>query len=232
MTSTSSVPTLGVIGVGRVGSAVAALGRAAGLSVGVAASRPPSQIKAEIESAAPGATALTVEEAARADVVVLALPARRYRQLPPEAFRGTLVVDAMNYWWELDGVQPDLDNPTTSTSETIQAHLPSARVVKALGHVSAYALEELARPVGDPDRIAMAVAGDSERDVATVAALINSLGFDPLEAGPLREGMRFEPGTELFGADAPVAEARQMLDRFWNSQRGRVIARARGITRE
>jgi hypothetical protein len=171
-----------------------------------------------------------VERAAQADLVVLALPARRYRQLPSEAFRGALVVDAMNYWWELDGAQPELDDPTTSTSETVQSHLSGARVVKSLGHVSAYALEELARPAGAPDRIAIAIAGDHERDVESVASVIEVLGFDALAAGPLCEGMRFEPGTELFGADAGVVEAREMLARFWNSQRGRVVARARGIS--
>lgn len=172
---------------------------------------------------------MTVEQAARASIVILALPASRYRQLPPEAFHGALVVDAMNYWWELDGARPDLDDPTTSTSETIQAHLTGARVVKSLGHVSAYALGELARPPGDVDRIAMAIAGDREDDVQTVASVVDALGFDPLPAGPLREGLRFEPGTELFGADAGVTEARKMLERFWDSQRGRVVARARGI---
>ncbi|MFW2514657.1 NADPH-dependent F420 reductase [Demequina sp. SO4-13] len=228
MTSTTDLTTLGVIGAGRIGRAIAVLGRAAGLEVRVAASRPPEQIRAEVEAAAPGARAVSVEEAARADIVVLAIPMGRYRQLPVDALQGALVVDAMNYWWELDGARPDLDDPTTSTSEILQAHLAGSRVVKALGHVSGYALEELARPAGDPDRLGMAIAGDDADDVAAVGVLIDALGFEPVPAGPLAEGVRFEPGTELFGADAGAEEAREMLARFWNSQRGRVVARARG----
>jgi predicted dinucleotide-binding enzyme len=64
--------------------------------------------------------------------------------------------------------------------------------------------------------------------VEAVGRLIDALGFEPVTAGSLAQGMRFEPGTELFGADADADEAREMLERFWDSQRGRVIARARG----
>lgn len=229
MTSAAPSLSLGIIGAGRIGRAIAVLGRRAGLHVSVAASRSPEQLRADVQAAAPGAIAVTVDDAARADVVVLAIPLGRHTQLAPDAFRGALVIDAMNFWWELDGARPDLDDPLTSTSEIVQAHLSGARVVKSLGHVSAYALEELARPAGDPDRLAMAVAGDKDEDVATASALVDALGFDTVAAGALAEGMRFEPGTELFGADAGVEEAREMLERFWDSQRGRVVARARGL---
>ncbi|MFW7415607.1 NADPH-dependent F420 reductase [Demequina sp. SO4-18] len=231
MTTTADLSSLGVIGAGRIGRAIAVLGRAAGLDVRVAASRPPEQIRAEVEAAVLGAQAVSVDEAARADIVVLAIPMGRFRQLPAEALQGALVVDAMNYWWELDGARPDLDDPTTSTSEIVQAHFAGSRVVKALGHVSGYALEELARPAGDPDRLGMAIAGDDAGDVAAVGALVDALGFDPVVAGALAEGVRFEPGTELFGADAGAGEAREMLARFWQSQRGRVVSRARGGSR-
>jgi predicted dinucleotide-binding enzyme len=165
--------------------------------------------------------------AVTADAVVLAIPLGRLGSLPPEAFAGSLVVDAMNYWWELDGHRPEFEDPLTSTSEVVQRHLAQARVVKTLNHLSAYALEELARPAGHAERIALAVAGDHADDVTAVGDLVDRWGFDPVEAGPLAEGLRFEPGTELFGADADAEEAREMLERFWDSQRGRVVARAR-----
>jgi len=228
VTSSQALPSLGVIGAGRIGCAIAALGRAAGMDVSVAASRPPAQIRAEVEAAAPGAHAVSVEQAARATIVLLAIPISRHHLLPADVLSGALVVDAMNYWWELDGARPDLADPTTSTSQTVQAHFAGARVVKALGHVSGYALEELARPAGATDRIAMAIAGDDATDVEAVGHLIDALGFEPVAAGTLAQGVRFEPGTELFGADADATEAREMLERFWDSQRGRVVARARG----
>ncbi|WP_200807342.1 NADPH-dependent F420 reductase [Demequina sp. NBRC 110053] len=218
---------LGIIGAGRVGLALAALADHAQIDVAVAASRGPDAIQAQVEAAAPRARAATVEQAAGAQVVVLALPLGKVRALDPSQFDGALVIDATNYWWELDGHLAQFEDLTTSSSEQVQRLLPGARVVKALNHLSAYALEELARERGEPDRIAVAVAGDDQGDVRAVRSLVDQLGFEPVAAGALAEGMRFEPGTELFGADADVAEAREMLARFWDSQRGRVVARAR-----
>ncbi len=166
-------------------------------------------------------------EACASDVVILAVPMSRYRTLPVEALRGRLVVDAMNHWWELDGARPDLDDPATSTSETVQAFLAGSRVVKALNHASVWELENLGRPAGAPDRRGIAIAGDDAADVAAVAALVDALGFDPVVAGPLAAGVAFEPPTEIFGSDATAAQIRSMLDRFPRSQRGRVVARAR-----
>ncbi len=201
---------MGILGIGRVGAVLARLCRAAGLEVTAASST-------DDPSAA-----------CAADVVLLAIPLGRYRTLPRDLLRGRLVVDAMNYWWELDGARPDLDDPTTSTSETVAAFLDGARVVKALGHASVWELENLGRPAGDPDRRGLAIAGDDARDRAAVAALVDALGFDPVDAGPLAAGVAFEPPTEIFGSDATAAELREMLDRFPRSQRGRVVARARG----
>ena len=207
--STPQIQSLGILGAGRIGKAIAALGRAAGLDVRMVGSAGP------------------FEPVYTADAVVFAIPLSQLRTVPVEQLAGTLVIDAMNYWWELDGRLEEFENPLTSSSEQVQAFLAHARVVKTFNHLSGYALEELARPAGDPERLALAVAGDEDADVTAVAQLVDRLGFDPLPAGPLAEGVRFEPTTELFGADADLDEARDMLERFWDSQRGRVVARAR-----
>ena len=64
--------------------------------------------------------------------------------------------------------------------------------------------------------------------MATVAEFVDSLGFDPVPAGPLAEGVRMQPGTELFGADVDAGEVRARLDRFPATERGRAVAVARG----
>ena len=192
--------TVGLIGSGNIGSTVARLAVDAGHDVVLSNSRGPETLKDLVEELGPHARAATAAEAAEAgDVVVVTVPLKAYRDVPVAPLAGKVVIDTNNYYPERDGHFPELDDESTTVSELLQAHLPESRVVKGFNNIVAAHLGELARPAGAADRSALAIAGDDADAKATVTTLLDSFGYDTVDAGPLAEGWRFQRDTAAYG---------------------------------
>jgi predicted dinucleotide-binding enzyme len=162
--------------------------------VAISGSGPADDIALTVDVLAAGAHAATTDEVVHhADIIVLAVPTHRFRELPRDLFAGKIVIDAMNYWQPVDGDDPELTTAPGGTSTIVQGRFPSARVVKSLNQLGYHQLEETQRAKGEPDRIAIAAAGDDRLAVRKVMRLLERLGFDPVDAGPLANGSALEP---------------------------------------
>ena len=204
--------TIGILGAGKVGVVLAQLALKAGYTVYIAGSGDPAKIALAAKVLAPGAIAVSKEEAAqKADVIILALPLSKYKSIPKEALAGKLVIDSMNHWWDVDGPREDSIPTEMSSSEAIQSYLAPARVVKALSHMGYHELYDENRPKGAVGRKAIAIAGNDSADVETVSQLIDTLGFDPLYIGELTQGAVLEPGHPGFGTNLDAKSLEKVL---------------------
>lgn len=206
------VNSVAIFGAGKLGIVLGQLSIKAGYDVYISGSGSASTITLTIETLVPGARAVTSEQAAHeADIVILALPLGKYKTIPKDALKGKLVIDAMNYWWEIDGERPDLNNPEVSTSELVQQFLDTSRVVKAFNHIGYHDLYDGSRPAGAPDRKAVAIAGNTKHDVDLVSHFVDTLGFDPVVIGTLSDGVKLQPGKPMFGASVGVEEVKKLV---------------------
>jgi hypothetical protein len=203
---------LGIVGAGKIGTAIARAAVAGGYDVVISGSGDVERIELIVEVLAPGARAVATDDVVRhGDLIVLAVPMHRFRELPGDLFAGKTLVDAMNYWEEIDGTDEDLATAPMGTSVVVQEHFPLARVVKSLNHLGYFKFDQGRRPLGAPDRLAMAAAGNDPDAVAAVMGLIDRLGFDAVDAGSLSAGVALQPGGPVFGIGRSADKLTELL---------------------
>lgn len=201
---------IGIIGSGNIGSALARHLKGLGHEVSIANSRGPSTLAAL--AAETGATAVTVEQAIRAqDVVIITVPEKAIRQLPRDALATTsaVVIDTGNYYPSRDGRIDEIDGGLTE-SEWV-ARVLGRPVVKAFNNILAGSLASRGAPAGTPGRITLSVAGDDKRAKELTLGLIDAMGFDGLDAGSLAESWRQQPGTPAYCQDLDAAGLKAAL---------------------
>ncbi len=192
--------TIGIIGSGLVGKAVAHLAIAAGYRVVISNSRGPETLASLVEQLGPLARAGTVAEAiAAGDIVSLAIPLPFFEGLPAERFAGKVVLDQTNYYPGMGGFRrDDLDKGELTSSELLQQRLRGAKVVKGLHNLGWIHMQHNARPAGHPERTTLPIAGDDAGAKAAVKRFLEAAGYDVLDTGSLADSWRIEPNTPIY----------------------------------
>jgi predicted dinucleotide-binding enzyme len=204
---------IGIIGAGNIGGALAKRFVELGQDVSVANSRGPDTLRGfEAET---GATAVTAQEAAHGqDVVVVTIPEKNVPRLPSDLFDGVgddvVVIDTGNFYPQhRDGKIEAIEN---GMPESVWVSERLGRpVVKAFNNIYASHLRDKGQAKGTAGRIALPVAGDDQASKAVVMGLVEDLGFDAVDAGPLEESWRQQPGTPVYGADLDAEGVRRAL---------------------
>jgi predicted dinucleotide-binding enzyme len=203
---------VGIIGAGMIGQATATRLVTAGHEVVISNSRGPETLADLEQSLGQSAHAGTAAEAARfGDVVLVAIPLKAIGSLPADELAGQIVIDANNYYPDRDGQIAELDGGEIGSSELLARRLPGARIVKAFNTIYFERIAHEAQPPGSHERLAVPMAGDDPEAKQVVAALIDDMGFDPVDAGSLADGRRQEPGTPVYNVPLSAADLRAAL---------------------
>jgi 8-hydroxy-5-deazaflavin:NADPH oxidoreductase len=185
--------TVGIIGAGHIGKAVAQGLVDRGYDVVISNSRGPETLTELVAGLGERATAATATDAGAAgDFVVVTVPLKALEDIPVAPLAGKIVLDTNNYYWERDGRIIALDDKIATTSGLLQEHLPESKVAKAFNHIQSAQILTDGTPAGSDDRRALATASDFADAAALVTDLYDSFGFDTVNVGPLAESWRVE----------------------------------------
>jgi len=204
---------IGIIGAGHIGSTLARLFTGAGHGVEIANSRGPESL-AEVERQT-GAKPATVEKVVHGkDLIVVTIPLIAAKLLPAGLFAKvpveTPVIDTCNYYpRQRDGRVEAIEKGMTE-SQWVASQIGHP-TIKAFNNITFKRLGSDGKPKGDPDRIALPVSGDDPGQKAIVMALVDKIGFDPIDNGPLSQSWRQQPGTPSYLNNAGIAAVSEQL---------------------
>ncbi|GAC67022.1 hypothetical protein GS4_05_02350 [Gordonia soli NBRC 108243] len=204
---------IGIIGAGYIGGTLTRRLTSLGHDVRVANSRAPETL-ADL-AAETGATAVWAADAAEdADVVIVSIPQKNTPDLAAGILAarkpGAPVIETNNYYpQQRDGKIDAIENGTPESVWV--SDLLGVPVYKIFNGIYWKHLLEKGVPGGTDGRIALPIAGDDAAGKKIVSDLVDELGFDPVDAGPLAESWRQQPGTPVYGKDFDVEKTKAAL---------------------
>jgi len=183
--------TFGIIGAGNIAQTIARHLSKAGYSVTLSNSRDAESLKELVADLGNGVKAATAAEAAKSDIVILALPWKSLTALPLLTnWKGKHVIDATNHFvtYYSDFKLDDLGDKTSS--EVVQSYVTGAKLVKAFNTLSYKILEK--DPNENNGRRVLFLSGDDADVKSELMEVIKSIGFAPLDLGSLTIGGRLQ----------------------------------------
>jgi predicted dinucleotide-binding enzyme len=205
---------IGIIGAGQIGGTLARRLRELGHDVKVSNSRAPETL-ADLAGDT-GATAVWAKDAATdADLVIVSIPQKNVPDLADgivEARKpGAPVIETNNYYpQQRDGEIAAIEDGQPESAWV--AEQIGAPVYKVFNGIWWKHLLESGTPGGTAGRIALPVAGEDGPGRALVHGIVDQLGFEPVDAGPISESWRQQPGTPVYGKDFDAEKTRTALD--------------------
>lgn len=195
---------IGIIGAGQIGSAFATALASNSMSSVIANSRGPESLRKLTDALSPFATAVDRHEAASKEIVLLAVP---WSKIPSALdgidFDGRILIDANNPIEAPSYQAVDLNG--VPSSKIVAGYAKGARLVKAFNHLPPPLLAQ--EPAISGGRRVLFLAGDDKQANLTVGALIDRLGFYPIDLGTLDAGGRL---TQFPGGPLPVHDFLRM----------------------
>ncbi len=172
-----------IIGFGKIGQALAKAFARSGIAVSVATTRDPESFASDAAAIGAQITPTTLAEAAKADVVFLAVRFESHADVGGALsdWRGKTIIDVTNAY----GVPPETLGGQPSSRFVAQA-FPGARLVKGFNHLVAAVLDQ--DPTVQGAKRVVFLASDDEGAAAEIGELAKKLGFAPIQLGGLSEG--------------------------------------------
>jgi 8-hydroxy-5-deazaflavin:NADPH oxidoreductase len=205
---------IGIIGAGNIGSALAGHFRKLQHTVLIANSRGPETLSRVAQKT--GATPVAISKVAKwVDLLVITIPMKSVPLLPKEVLADlpttSPIIDTGNYYPLRDGVIAEIKEGMTESEWT--SRVLGRPVIKTFNNIVADSLLHKSLPKGSKNRIALPVSGDDVSSKQLVMALLDEVGFDALDAGPLSGSWRYQPGTPAYCADPTIQQLPLLLQR-------------------